>query len=332
MAKSPVITRSIGFYLIEGFWADIKPDYSKFNSQYWLKPEYWKLMEEVVVRYKHGSAEIVVYRDGLVTYSEPELSVPANDEVFKRMEQYSEILNGVFAVFVSCFLQHTKIKYHTHFEVTHHHIVPLTFEDGVQRGLSIPLKSIATTQIDKRMLSNVPSGYEDCLDDWIDRPQRVVIPKAVIEEACKTFFTIAKDSISRRLLARSNKAAAEFESSSFSDCILVSWLQVEVYLFIKLNHYMKAEGSTKFNAKRRENLNKATASQVIELLEVSGNLTKDIYDQLNKVRKVRNDIVHEDYSATVDEASEALKLLERIITESSGKTVQLNTGITMNLF
>lgn len=332
MTKSPVITRSIGFYLIEGFWADKKPDYSKFNSQYWVKPEYWKLMDEAVVRYKHGTAEIVVYRDGLTTYSEPELSVPAGDEVFKRMEHYTEILNAVFAVFVSSFLEHTKIKYHTHFEITHHHIVPLTFEDGIQRSMSIPLKSIATTQIDKRLLNNVPSGYEDCLDDWIDRPQRVVIPKLVIEEACKTFFTIAKDSVSARLLARSNKAAAEFASSSFSDCILVSWLQVEVYLFIKLNDYMKAEGGIKFNSKRRESLNKATASQVIELLEVSGNLTKNVYDQLNKVRKVRNDIVHNDYSATIDEASEALKLLEQIITETSGKTVQLNTGITMNLF
>lgn len=332
MSNSPVIARSIGFYLIEGFWADKKPDYSKFSSKYWLKPEYWKLMDEVVVRYKHGTAEIVVYRDGLITYSEPGLSLPANDEIFKRIEKYSEILNAIFVVFVSDFLQHTKIKYHTHFEVSHHHIVPLTFEDGVQRAMSIPLKSITKNQIDKRLLNDVPSGYVDSLDDWIDHPQRPVIPKQVIEESCKVFFNVAKDSISTRLLARSNKAAAEFESNSFSDCILISWLQVEVYLFIKLNEYMKAEGSSKFNKERRDSLNNATSSQVIELLEVSGNLAKDIYTLLSRVRKVRNSIVHKDYSAKVDEAGDALKLLELIIVEASGETVQLNTGITMNLF
>lgn len=333
MTKKPVVTRSVGLYLIEGFWADKKPDYSKFNSQYWLKPEFWKLMEEEVVRYKHGESEIVVYRDGLVTYSDKELSTAsATDETFKRIENYSEILNAIFAVFVSTFTEETKVKYHTNFEVTHHHIVPLTFEDGVQRGMGIPQKSITTSQIDKRLLMNVPSGYEDSLDDWIDRPPRAVIPKTVIEKACKTFFTIAKDKHHTRILARSNKAAAEYASTSFSDCILVSWLQIEVHLFMKLKAYMQLQGSGEFNKERRDSLINSTSAQIIELLEVSNNITKDIYQLLTRVRKVRNKIVHSNYSATIEEASDALKILEQMIKETSGETVRLNTGISMSLF
>lgn len=333
MTHKPVLTRSVGFYLIEGFWADKKPDYSKFNSQYWLKPEFWKLMEEKIVQVKHDSAEIVVYRDGLVTYTDGDLSAGSSgDETFKRIEKYTEILNAIFAVFVSTFTQETKVKYHTNFEVTHHQIVPLTFENGIQVGMGIPQKSTTTSQIDKRYLMNVPSGYEDSLDDWLDRPTRAIIPKAVIEKACNTFFVIAKDKYSTRILARSNKAAAEYASTSFSDCILVSWLQVEVYLHTKLEQYMKKEGSTKFNKKRRDGLKKTTSAQVIELLEVSGNLSKDVYDLLAKVRKVRNDIVHNNYSASVQEANDALSLLEQTIAETSGESVKLNTGITMSLF
>ena len=290
-------------------------------------------MEEAVVSYKHGSAEIIVYRDGLVTYSDAELSgATTSDQTFKRIEKYTEILNAIFAVFVSTFTQEIKVKYHTSFEITHHHIIPLTFEDGVQRGMSIPQKSVTTSQIDKRHLMNVPSGYEDSLDNWIDRPPRAIVPKAVIEQACKTFFAIATDKHNTRILARSNKAAAEYASTSFSDCILVSWLQIEVYLFVKLKAYMKAQGSGKFNKERRENLANSTSAQVTEMLEIAGSLTRDIYTLLTKVRKVRNKIVHNNYSATIEEASDALNLLEQMIAEAFGETVKLNTGISMNLF
>lgn len=333
MSEESVITRSVGFYLIEGFWADKKPDYSKFNSQYWVKPEFWKLMEEEVVRHQHGSAEIVVYRDGLVTYSDIELSSASpTDETFHRIEKYTEVLNAIFAVFVSTFTQFTGIKYHTNFEVTHHHIVPLSFKNGEQQGMGIPQKSITTPQLDKRLLMNVPSGYEDCLDDWIDRPARPVIPKATIEQACGSFFAIATDRGNTRMLARSNKAASEYASTSFSDAILVVWLQVEVYLYARLKEYMKSQGSTQFNKERRASLVSSTSAQVIELLEVAGVLDKQMYDLLTKVRKVRNKIVHNNHVATVEEASDALNLFERVITDVSGETVKLNLGITMNLF
>jgi hypothetical protein len=178
----------------------------------------------------------------------------------------------------------------------------------------------------------VPSGYEDCLDDWIDFPARPIVQKNVIEEACRIFLTIATSKSNTRLLARSNKAAAEFASTSFSDCVLACWLQIETYLYNKLVEYMDSCGSTKFNVRRKKKLLLSTSSQVIELLEVSGNLTKDIYDLLTKVRKVRNEIVHSDYSATVSEASEALNLLERVIEDISGEKISLNSGISMNLF
>ena len=329
----PTIKYSIGFYLIEGFWADKKPDYTKFNSQYWIKPEFWKLMEEEIVCHRHGDAEIRVYRDGLITYSDTELSTAAPDsETFTRIEKYIEILNAIFVVFVSTFTQATKIKYHTNFEVNHNQLVPIVYKNGVQVGMGMPQKSMTISQIDKRLLNNVPSGYEDSLDNWIDSPSRAVIPKEVIESSCKTFFAAAANRQQTRMLARSNKASAEFANTSFSDCILICWLQIEIYLFNTLKTYMKNEGPLKFNKERRESMLKSTSSQVIEVLELSGNLTKEVYDLLSKIRRVRNKIVHSNYSSNVNEAADALTLMELIIEENSGETIKLNTGISVNLF
>ena len=65
--------RYLGFFLVEGIWADKKPDYSKFGSQYWIKPEYWALMGEISVSVTDGGRCIKVSRDGLILYTDNEL-------------------------------------------------------------------------------------------------------------------------------------------------------------------------------------------------------------------------------------------------------------------
>lgn len=336
MAKKPKITRAVGFYLVEGFWADAKPDYSMFNSQYWLTPGFNKLMEEVVVSMKDGKRKVEVHRDGLIAYSEPELDTypsPSNGETFQRIEKYTEILNALAIVFTATVTSNLKIKYHTNFELTHHDMFGMTYEDGKFTGMGLPQKSAAASQINKRFLSSVPANCVDCLDEYIDRPQRPIIKKQLIEEAIKLFFKVTKTKENTRLLARANKAAAEYAGTSFSDCVLIAWLPVEIYLYERLKKYMERNGSPRFNSKRKQTLTKDyTVSQIIELLEFGKQLTKDEYDKLSKVRRTRNAIIHDSHVATFEEASEALALLEAIIKAKTRQTVALNAGIVMNMF
>jgi len=336
MPNKPKITRAAGFYLVEGFWADAKPDYSMFNSQHWLVPGFNKLMEEEVVNLKDGKRKIIVNRDGLISYSEPELDnygSPAGGETFQRIEKYAQILNAFAIVFTSTVTSKLKIKYHTNFELTHHDIFGMMYEDGKFTGMGLPQKSATVRQIDKRFLSNVPTNCIDCLDDYIDRPPRPIISKAIIEEAITLFFKLTKNTDNVRLLARANKAAAEYAGTAFSDCVLIAWLPVEVYLYERLKKYMDRRGSNRFNNKRKARLIKDyTVSQIIELLEFGGQLTKDEYEGLSKVRKVRNAIIHDGHVATIEEAGDALKLLETIIKAKTRQPIALNTGISMNMF
>ncbi len=336
MPKKPKITRSVGFYLVEGFWADTKPDYSKFGSQYWLTPEFSKLMEEPVVSLKDSKREVIVYRDGLISYREPELQKPADLAMggsFQRIEKYSEIINALVIVFTSTVTSKLKVKHHTNFEITHHDMFGMMFENGKFTGMGIPQKSATANQIDKRFLSNAPANRIDALDLWIDSPRRAIIGKAIIEEAIKLFFKLTKNRDNIRLLARANKAAAEYAGTAFSDCILIAWLPVEIHLYEQLKEYMDSKGSARFNRKRKDNLLKDyTVSEVIELLEFSKQINKAEYDSLTKIRKIRNDIIHNGYAATFEEAGAALSLLESIIKSKTGHTLALNTGISMNLF
>ena len=96
---------------------------------------------------------------------------------------------------------------------------------------------------------------------------------------------------------------------------------------------MDRSGSPRFNSKRKQTLAKDyTVSQIIELLEFGKQLTKDEYEKLSKVRKVRNSIIHDGHTATFEEAGDALALLETIIKAKTRQSLALNTGISMNMF
>lgn len=336
MVDKKFTKRYVGFYLVEGFWADRKPDYTKFNSQYWLVPEFSKLMEERVIAESRGDRQIIIYRDGLITYGDDELDrtgMTVGKKTFQRIEKYTEITNALSAILISIITKEMGIKFHTHFEITHHDITGMTFENDEFIGMGIPSKSVIASQLQKRHLSMTPANCVDCLDLYIDSPPRAIVPKEVIELAVNTYFDATSQPENVRLLARANKAAAEFAGTSFSDCILISWLPIETHLYEKLRQYMDSEGSARFNRKRKDYVSKEfTVSEIIELLEFSKVISKDEHDKLHTVRKIRNSIVHDGYPATVEDASKALELLETIVNERTGKSVQLNAGISMQLF
>lgn len=329
------IVRYLAFYLIEGMWADAKPDYSKFGSEYWIKSEYWALMSERVVEYKDGNRAIVVLRDGMIQYTDLELTTgafSAGGADFERIQKYGAILNAIFAIFVSKIVEKTNRKYHTNFELSHFNFIPISYENGKFSSMGLPQKTATDKQLDIHWLNNVPEGYIDNLDYWIDSPARGVIDKAILEEAARTFFKIEALPGGVTLLSRSNKSSAEYASMQFSDSILSAWAQVEVYLFKKLSEYMVSQGSRKFPRKRRDSMMRNTASQVIDILEIAGQLSAPMYSLLDKVRRARNQIVHTGYQAKNEEATDALKLLEEVILEFSGEKILLNTGLSWQGF
>jgi hypothetical protein len=327
--------RYVAFYFVEGFWAESKPDYSKFGSQYWITPGFSKLMEEQVIKVSDGDRSIIVSRDGMIMYTDPGLAnlpEPQN-EPFQRIEKYTEILNGIFFVIASVITEQTKMKSFQYFEITHNDIVPISYNSNGFSSMGLPQKSMQLAQVNKRFLSNAPANSVDSLDSWIDQFPRPVLSKELLVDAINIYFQATKDSKNIRLLARSNKAAAEFEGTSFSDSVLIAWTEIETNLYEKLTAFMLEEGSKRFNSDRRDFLGKEfTASEIIELLEASGVITIEEYKALNIIRKNRNKIIHEGKTASFKQAGEALKFLEKVISDKTGESIVLNTGVSMQMF
>lgn len=329
------IERYVAFYFVEGFWAEAKPDYSKYGSEYWLTTQFMNLMGENITTAFTDTRKVTVCRDGMVMYSDNELqsSPDIQGNLYQRIEKYTDILNALFCVFNAKVVESTKIKVFQSFEITHNDIVPITFEDGCFSSMGIPQKSMLISQLNKRFLSYAPALYVDSLDMYIDQHPRVVLSIRLLNEIIQTFFRATNSIGNIRLLARANKAAAEFEGTSFSDCLLIAWTLIEMYIFDQLEVYVHKADSTRFNLERREYLTKKiTTSEALELLEIAGIISMQEYKDLSKLRKARNKIIHEGATASFEQASSALTMIEKVIQVKTGCSIKINKGIGTQIF
>lgn len=331
-STNPLVERFVGFFLKEGFWAGEKPDYSRFGEQYWIHPEYSALMEERVIVRTKGNKTVVVCRDGMMMYSDPGLLESNDGDVYPRIERYTSILNALLVTMVSQITEKTDILYHDYFEITHLDIIGVSkWQDG-SSGSGIPNKSATNVQFQKRLLSSIPSGYTNSIDLYVDSPPRPVIAINILEEGIDKFFEVVKHDEDMKLASRTNKALSEFVSTSFSDSIIVAWTQAEIFLYEKMQAYAKSN-QARFKTDRRKHLKKGvTASETIEILEVAGQLSIDEYKSINKIRKIRNGIIHESKVASFEDACAAITLLENIINEKTSQNIKLALGIRMSLF
>lgn len=318
--------RYIAFYLSEGFWADAKPDYSKFGSRYWLVREFTELMEEPVVIVEEKERKITICRDGMIMYSDNGLANPPMplEEQYQRIAKYAGILNALLFVFVAKITELSGIKRFQHYEITHNDVVSVSYDETGYCSVGLPQKTIMLPQLEKRLLSNVPHGYEDCLDEYLDHFQRTVLPQQMLTEIVELFLRSTTDPMNIRLLSRANKAATEFEETAFSDCIISAWTEIEVFLYEKLKAYMSKEGSARFNKDRNNILMNSSPARVSELLETVGEIEINEYRELNKVRRNRNDIIHKGLSSNMQEASEALRILENVIESRTGEAIKFS--------
>lgn len=327
----------LAFYLAEEFWADSKPDYSQFSNEQRIVREFTPLLEEPIVEVTHGEREIRICRDGMIMYSDAELnSGYTYDGFLSRLEQYTEILNALYFLFASSLNEHHEIQKYHHYEVTHYDILPITIDISNRVcGHAIPLRSLMSGQINKRYLKDVPRLYEDNLDLYIESfPPRDVISRDTLAGISRMFLEMApEDSTNIRLIARSNKAAAEYESTSFSDCIIIAWTEIEAYLFDSLRRQLQSMGESRFNHNRRRSLERQLhVAGVIEFLEALSVISIEEYGKLNTLRKYRNDIVHNNAHATEQQAQAALEFLEQILLVKTKTSIKFKSMFFAVLF
>jgi hypothetical protein len=138
------------------------------------------------------------------------------------------------------------------------------------------------------------------------------------------------------------KSVYNYTIHQFSESLILCWAICESLLNIVWNQYVEDErsqvnragmqqGVTRINNNRKKRLEGIdfTASMKSEVLELSHRLSHDLFCNLNKVRKTRNDWLHSLKDVTDDDASHAIKTTRDFLERVTNIDIQLQIGLTL---
>jgi len=110
------------------------------------------------------------------------------------------------------------------------------------------------------------------------------------------------------------------QSSEYTQSFMISWIIIEKHMSWLWEKFLREEGITHSRRKKMMNSTYWTLDFVLETLNLAGRLSPDEYEDLMKLKKKRNDIVHEGERVSHREAKTCFKAARGIVQTRIGLT------------
>lgn len=132
------------------------------------------------------------------------------------------------------------------------------------------------------------------------------------------------------------RAAAQFTENLFADCLILCWTVCERLLNAVWDKYVSerkilTDGRSRVNRDRLKKLTgiNFTASIISETLELAEYIPTELFNDIDKIRKNRNDRLHNLRQMTDREASNSIRTTEKFLEFVTGIKVNLSVGRTV---
>ncbi|HZG39076.1 MAG TPA: hypothetical protein VEZ50_10385 [Nodosilinea sp.] len=307
--------RALGFYPYQKFSID-----QEISEEEIQRENFAAFVREAIYKFEGDGWLFLVSRDGLVQYHRDDLEA-LSDEISATWEVSLGAAKSHEPVWIS-YLTHLNVIYFLlecsmhlsiniiafeFFELTYLDTTRITYEDGE------PIRQVNYGGLDLNEMIRFGSYKPNSARDF----ERFVMPRSVLDGLCNYYLmNIINNQESVNLLHRVAKALSEHNLRSYDNSLVMSWFLLETYINTKWEELLESRnilGKRKATLKGRD----YTASVKTEILEMHNLITLSRYEQLNRIRKARNDIAHNfgSRSATRQESGEALMLVQEIIEE-----------------
>lgn len=158
---------------------------------------------------------------------------------------------------------------------------------------------------------------------------RLVVSIESIDESINLLRQILKKDDTPEALFLVNalvKSANYFREHDFSSALTLAWVVIEKVLSFLWEKYLHEKG---IKEKRYKDLSDSnyTASIRSEILELGGSLNDELYIDLKKVRKVRNDWMHKMKQIHQEEARHSIVTAQKLFEFSEGFKIQIPINI-----
>lgn len=148
----------------------------------------------------------------------------------------------------------------------------------------------------------------------------IELDKLTINEIIKQAERISEDSEISDFLIFLLEAQAHLDDTSYSQSLIMSWVIIERYIYWLWNNYLKTLNYSKDHRTKLTDTNYWTIDFVLEGLALANELKSQEFEELMVLKKKRNEIVHDGYRISLEEAQNCLEKAKDIVKKRSGIT------------
>jgi hypothetical protein len=323
------LVREFGFYPSTDIWAG-SPVVIVPGMDPWV---FTGLMEEEVYRHRSAHFDLRVCRDGLimlqVTGLEAEWPTAESPEALARWwGKYIEVVNCAHLLLDAAVLEEMNLSYGQFAEITRSDVLIVRFNGGSVTSISGGSATALRGKYLERYLS-LHAG-----NDGIRLFHRQSLDRGVFPALSLKLECAIKSKETVRYLATIARGVAQYKIGNYQVSLVLAWFVIESILFAKWRAHLEglqrsfAGGEKRINKERMEALEGRDypASVVTSLLELEGRLDFDSYRKIDRVRRNRNKVVHQDaeFECRAEHCKEALLLAAELAMHERDFTCPIN--------
>ena len=300
-----------GFYPSRPFWAGDKLTLKGELPSQWQQDSFEAQMKKEVFTKETESYALRVCRDGRILLRVPALE---HDNHIDKLSGYLDYLNAFYLLLDSATLE---IDHRSHFnlhELTHRDVIRVTYREDGTVSENLPSESVASTFQLGRYLSSYRPDLPIRLDSRISMRQVSVVSLKAITHACTLFESVVSSPQIVTTLSSFAKSLAQYKVENYSISLILAWFIIESDInrlwkqkIDSLNHDIR--GVRRINSDRKKYLTGRdfTISIVSNMTELFGVLDHALFKDIDRIRKCRNDLVHEEKLPSAADACLAMK-------------------------
>jgi hypothetical protein len=320
--------REFGFYPSSPIWVG-SPVTVSGATEAWV---FTKQMEEEVYQQACEHFKLSVCRDGLimlqVTGLEAEWPQVETPETLVRWwGRYIEFANCAHLLLDAAVMEKMNLSYGRFAEITRSDTLVVRHNGG-----SVTSTGYSGPGVSGRYLERYLSLHEG--NDGIRLFHRQCLNLDVFPVLAQKLEAAMRDVATVRHLATIARGLSQYKVGNYQLSLVLAWFVVESILFAKWRRFLGEaqesfpSGEKRINRERMEALEGRDypASVVANLLELEGEMSFDVFRSIDRVRRNRNKVVHQElgFECTAAQCKEALTLATDLVTEGAGFTCPLD--------
>jgi hypothetical protein len=292
-----------GFYPSRPYWAVSRVNFHVPRVDRWFHDQ----MAEVMFSRDTDALSLRISRDGeiLIRIARLESNAPntvpspiEDEDTVRRWGEYLDYLNTFYLLLDSATIERDHRAYFNLHEITTRDAFRVSYEDGKRIDENIANESIASVFQTARFVGTYRS--ESDIEHHPLIVMRAVISRDAISHAASEFERIVASAGAEKTLASFAKSLSEYKVGNYETCIVLAWFVTEAAISSLWERQLDAlnqdlpDGRRRINSDRRHFLTgrDLPTSVVSNLLELFGAVDHELFEDIDKVRRFRNQIVH----------------------------------------